>query len=81
MKKITLTIGIFISLMLNAQDIIWEEGFEAYQDFDIAIPEWNQWDLDSSPTYGAANFDFLNDFRSKESKTVNDDDFSEYFDD
>ena len=52
MKKITLTIGIFISLMLNAQDIIWEEGFEAYQDFDIAIPEWNQWDLDSSPTYG-----------------------------
>ena len=47
MKKITLTIGIFISLMLNAQDIIWEEGFEAYQDFDIAIPEWNQWDLDS----------------------------------
>ena len=61
MKKITLTIGIFISLMLNAQDIIWEEGFEAYQDFDIAIPEWNQWDLDSSPTYGASNFDFLNE--------------------
>ena len=42
---------------------------------------------DSSKSYSKSssvedkNFDFLNDFRSKQSKTVDDDDFSEYFDD
>ena len=61
MKKITLLIAAFAAFTMNAQVTIWEESFEDYQDFDIAIPEWYQWDLDESPTYGAQNFDFENE--------------------
>jgi len=46
---------------MNAQVTIWEESFEDYQDFDIAIPEWDQWDLDGSITYLFESFDFINE--------------------
>tara|TARA_B110000240_G_C13237089_1_gene341545 strand:+ start:197 stop:316 length:120 start_codon:yes stop_codon:yes gene_type:complete len=39
MKKITLLIAAFAAFTMNAQVTIWEESFEDYQDFDIAIPE------------------------------------------
>jgi hypothetical protein len=61
MKKITLLIAAFAAFTMNAQVTIWEESFEDYQDFDIAILGAYQWDLDESPTYGAQNFDFENE--------------------
>ena len=61
MKKIILLVVIFASFTMNAQVTIWEEGFEDYQDFDIAIPEWYQWDLDGSETYEFSSFDFVNE--------------------
>ena len=61
MKKITLLATVFVAFTMNAQVTIWEEGFENYQDFDIAIPEWYQWDLDGSETYLFESFDFVNE--------------------
>ena len=61
MKKITLLAAVFVAFTMNAQVTIWEEGFENYQDFDIAIPEWYQWDLDGSETYLFESFDFVNE--------------------
>jgi len=61
MKKITLLAAVFVAFTMNAQVTIWEESFEDYQDFDIAIPEWDQWDLDGSITYLFESFDFINE--------------------
>jgi len=61
MKKITLLAAVFVAFTMNAQVTIWEESFENYQDFDIAIPEWYQWDLDGSETYLFESFDFVNE--------------------
>ena len=51
MKIITLLAAVFVAFTMNAQVTIWEESFEDYNDFDISIPEWYQWDLDGSETY------------------------------
>ena len=61
MKKITLLATVLVAFTMNAQVTIWEESFEDYQDFDIAIPEWDQWDLDGSLTYLFESFDFINE--------------------
>lgn len=61
MKKITLLAAVLVAFTMNAQVTIWEESFEDYQDFDIAIPEWDQWDLDGSITYLFESFDFINE--------------------
>ena len=61
MKKITLLATVLVAFTMNAQVTIWEESFEDYQDFDIAIPEWDQWDLDGSITYLFESFDFINE--------------------
>ena len=63
MKKITLLAAVFVAFTMNAQVTIWEESFEDYQDFDIAILGAYQWDLDGSETYlrCSESFDFVNE--------------------
>lgn len=41
---------------------IFDEGFEAYDDFSISIPPWTTLDLDGKPTWGIDNVTFPNQF-------------------
>ncbi|MFT4698054.1 MAG: hypothetical protein ACI9SJ_001188 [Flavobacteriaceae bacterium] len=62
MKKITLLAALFVALAMNSQVTIWEDSFETYPDFEIDnIGDWTQLDNDFSPTYGSADYDFLNE--------------------
>lgn len=52
MKKILFSLGVVAALQMNAQVTLFQDSFEAYQDFDIAgIGQWMVWDVDGRPTY------------------------------
>mgnify|MGYP000005817058 CR=1 FL=1 len=61
MKKITLMAAMFAALAMNAQTTIFEDDFEAYDNFLIAdVGDWTLVDLDLLPTYGFNGVTFLN---------------------
>lgn len=62
MKKITLGIALLMGAMtMSAQDTVWEDGFETYDDFAISdIGDWTQIDNDGDSTYGITDVDFEN---------------------
>jgi len=62
MKKITLLAAMLAIFAMNAQVTVWEDGFEAYTDFEITtIGGWTQIDNDASATYGSTDYDFDNE--------------------
>ncbi|SRX74648.1 T9SS-dependent choice-of-anchor J family protein [Aequorivita antarctica] len=61
MKKITLLAALFAGFAMNAQTTIFEDDFEAYDDFLIDnVGDWTLTDLDLLPTYGFTGITFLN---------------------
>lgn len=63
MKKITLGIvaALFAASTMNAQQTVWEDSFENYDDFAIEnIGGWTQIDNDGLPTYGSSTYSFTN---------------------
>lgn len=61
MKKITLLAALFAGFAMNAQTTIFEDDFEAYDDFIIAnVGDWTLVDLDLLPTYGFNGVTFEN---------------------
>ena len=53
MKKLLLTLLLFVGLASNAQSTIFQDNFESYQDFIITgIGGWTMRDVDLLPTYG-----------------------------
>jgi hypothetical protein len=61
MKKITLNAAIFAAFSMNAQVTIWEDSFEGFDDFDIAIAGYTQIDNDGAEAYGSSTYDFANE--------------------
>lgn len=48
-------------MTLNAQTVLFEDGFEDYEDFAIAnVGDWTLTDVDASTTYGFTGIDFPN---------------------
>ena len=61
MKKLLLSFIVLIGLNANAQTTIFEDGFEFYNDFDIAnVGDWTLTDVDLLPTYGFTGITFAN---------------------
>ncbi len=61
MKKITLLAALFAGFAMNAQTTIFEDDFEAYDDFIIEnVGDWTLVDLDLLPTYGFTGITFDN---------------------
>lgn len=62
MRKITLLMIAFLgSIAMNAQTVLFEDDFEAYNDFIIAgIGDWTLTDLDEGSTYGFQDVAFTN---------------------
>ncbi|MDP2686195.1 MAG: choice-of-anchor J domain-containing protein [Aequorivita sp.] len=61
MKKITLLAALFAGFAMNAQITIFEDDFEAYDDFIIEnVGDWTLADLDLLPTYGFTGITFDN---------------------
>lgn len=61
MKKITLLAALFAGFAMNAQTTIFEDDFEAYDDFIIEnVGDWTLVDLDMLPTYGFSGITFDN---------------------
>ncbi len=61
MKKITLLAALFAGFAMNAQITIFEDDFEAYDDFIIEnVGDWTLVDLDLLPTYGFTGITFDN---------------------
>ncbi len=62
MKKITLLAAVFAAFAMNAQEVVWEDSFETYEDFKIeSIGDWTQHDNDGLASYGSADYDFVNE--------------------
>jgi len=62
MKKITLLAACFAVFTMNAQETLFEDSFEAYDDFAIeSIGDWTLIDNDMDPTYGSADYDFASE--------------------
>ncbi len=63
MKKITLLAALFAGFAMNAQITIFEDDFEAYDDFAIDnVGNWTLIDLDLLPTYGYNNYSWPNQY-------------------
>jgi hypothetical protein len=63
MKKITLLAALFAGFAMNAQTTIFEDDFEAYDDFIIAdVGDWTLVDVDQLPTYGYNGIDWPNSY-------------------
>ncbi len=61
MKKITLLAALVAGFAMNAQTTIFEDDFEAYDDFIIEnVGDWTLVDLDMLPTYGFSGITFDN---------------------
>jgi hypothetical protein len=61
MKKLLLFVAVFATLGLNAQTIIFSDGFESYDVFSIAnVGNWTLIDVDQSNTYGFQGVTFPN---------------------
>lgn len=61
MKKITLLAALFVAFSMNSQVTIWEDSFEGFDDFDIALAGYTQIDNDATGTYGSSTYDFANE--------------------
>ena len=62
MKRIILLSVLFAAFTMNSQQVVFEDGFEAYDDFAITnIGNWTQIDLDGDQTYGSTTYDFTNE--------------------
>lgn len=62
MKKITFLAALLFAFGMNAQDEIFYDGFESYEDFTIEdFGGWTQLDLDGGTTWGSEDMDFPNE--------------------
>lgn len=61
MKKITLIAAVLAAFTMNAQVTVWEDSFEEFDDFDIAIAGYTQIDNDGNVAYGSQTYDFTNE--------------------
>jgi hypothetical protein len=72
MKKITLITFMFFSFLINSQEIVFEDGFETYDEFAIDnVGSWTLIDVDGLPTYGFEGVDFPEAFGVKSYQVFN----------
>lgn len=64
MKKITLLAAMFAAFSMTAQEVLFEDDFESYDDFIIAdVGDWTLIDVDGLPTYGMEGIDWENAYQ------------------
>lgn len=72
MKKILLSCAMLLGLYANAQQTLFEDSFESYDDFAIAdVGFWTLVDVDLRPTYGFQGIAFANSGVAKSFQVFN----------
>lgn len=72
MKKLLLSFLILLGFNANSQTVLFEDGFEFYDDFAItAVGDWTLTDIDLRPTYGFTGLTFLNSGVAKSFQVFN----------
>lgn len=72
MKKLLLSCAMLVGLCANAQQTLFEDSFEAYDDFAIAdVGFWTLLDVDLKTTYGFTGVTFLNSGVAKSFQVFN----------
>lgn len=63
MKKITLLAALFAVFTIQAQEVLFEDDFESYDDFLISdVGDWTLIDMDQLATYGMENIEWPNNY-------------------